>query len=160
MEFAVQESWEAIRGGCLAAFSLQVPGLEDEQVDIVFELAPGKYSHEVLAAQCKIVAEAVTLVSRSGLAREMGPSSGAACLIDETPTPLQRTGLVPHRLVAVRDRTIPKTTSGKIRRKATKEAMLEGTLHVIYDTLGGAGGVSRQHHQPGSIAWGTCPCTD
>jgi acyl-CoA synthetase (AMP-forming)/AMP-acid ligase II len=48
----------------------------------------------------------------------------------------QATGLVPYRMVAVRDRTIPKTTSGKIRRRATREALHEGNLHVLHDSLG------------------------
>lgn len=39
-------------------------------------------------------------------------------------------------MVAVKDRTIPKTTSGKIRRKATKEALQLGTLWVLHDSMG------------------------
>lgn len=43
-------------------------------------------------------------------------------------------GLPVGRVVAIKERTIPKTTSGKIRRKATREALLQGTLKIIHDT--------------------------
>ena len=43
-------------------------------------------------------------------------------------------------MVAVKDRTIPKTTSGKIRRKATKEALQLGTLWWVGWLVGWVGG--------------------
>lgn len=42
-----------------------------------------------------------------------------------------------HRLVLVRAGTVPKTSSGKIRRRATLRALLDGTLTVIGDWTAG-----------------------
>ncbi|KAJ8607221.1 hypothetical protein CTAYLR_009920, partial [Chrysophaeum taylorii] len=42
-------------------------------------------------------------------------------------------GVAPRRVVAVRERTIPKTTSGKIRRSAAREALAEKSLSVVAD---------------------------
>ncbi|KAJ8600627.1 hypothetical protein CTAYLR_006910 [Chrysophaeum taylorii] len=44
-------------------------------------------------------------------------------------------GLGPKRLVAIEERNILKTTSGKIRRRATRDALLAGSLKVVDDTL-------------------------
>ncbi|KAJ8600628.1 hypothetical protein CTAYLR_006911 [Chrysophaeum taylorii] len=44
-------------------------------------------------------------------------------------------GLAPKRLVAIEERSILKTTSGKIRRRATRDALLAGSLIVVKDTL-------------------------
>ena len=43
-------------------------------------------------------------------------------------------GLRPQRIVAIEEKTIPKTTSGKIRRRAVREALDAGELRVIYDS--------------------------
>ncbi|KAJ8600626.1 hypothetical protein CTAYLR_006909 [Chrysophaeum taylorii] len=44
-------------------------------------------------------------------------------------------GLAPKRLVAIEERSILKTTSGKVRRRATRDALLAGSLNVVKDTL-------------------------
>ena len=108
IEFPAQDAWEAIRGGCLAAFSMDVEGEEEEQLFIVFELAPGRYNAEVFRENLGRVTRVVKA----------------------------KTGLDVYRMIAVKDRTIPKTTSGKIRRRATKEALITGTLWVLHDTVG------------------------
>ena len=51
-------------------------------------------------------------------------------------------GISPSRIVAIKARSIPKTTSGKIQRHATKRALIEGSLKVFYDTASAA--VERQ----------------
>eukprot|EP00624_Nannochloropsis_granulata_P002364 evm.model.NODE_22006_length_11650_cov_26.012875.1 len=108
IEFPAQDAWGMIRGGCLAAFSMDVEGEEEEQLFIVFELAPGRYNAEVFRENLERVARMVKA----------------------------KVGLDVYRMIAVKDRTIPKTTSGKIRRRATKEAMIMGTLWVLHDSLG------------------------
>lgn len=108
IEFPAQDAWGAIRGGCLAAFSMDVEREEEEQLFIVFELAPGRYNTEVFRENMERVARMVKT----------------------------KVGLDVYRMIAVKDRTIPKTTSGKIRRRATKEAMIMGRLWVLHDSLG------------------------
>ena len=43
-------------------------------------------------------------------------------------------GLAPGRVVAVKEKTIPKTTSGKIQRRATRAALEAAALKLVYDT--------------------------
>jgi acyl-CoA synthetase (AMP-forming)/AMP-acid ligase II len=43
------------------------------------------------------------------------------------------TGLYPARAVAIIEKTIPKTTSGKIRRRHTRAALHDGTLQIVAD---------------------------
>ena len=47
-------------------------------------------------------------------------------------------GLRVYRIVAIQERTIPKTTSGKIKRRGTKAALHNSELKVIYDFDGTA----------------------
>jgi hypothetical protein len=42
VEFPAQEACPAIRGGCIAAFSSEIEGMDEEQLEVVFELAPAK----------------------------------------------------------------------------------------------------------------------
>ncbi|MFF1508647.1 amino acid adenylation domain-containing protein [Streptomyces sp. NPDC058326] len=44
-----------------------------------------------------------------------------------------------HRLVLVRAGTVPKTSSGKIRRRAARAALLDGTLALVGEWTDGAG---------------------
>lgn len=43
-------------------------------------------------------------------------------------------GVRPRRVVVVKERTIPKTTSGKIRRSATRDLLMAGELSCVADT--------------------------
>ena len=45
-------------------------------------------------------------------------------------------GLVPARVVAIRERSIHKTTSGKIQRKANRKALHDSKLDIIYEHHG------------------------
>ncbi|KAJ8601122.1 hypothetical protein CTAYLR_008816 [Chrysophaeum taylorii] len=56
-------------------------------------------------------------------------------------------GLAPKRLVAIEERSILKTTSGKIRRRATRDALLAGSLKVVDDTC-----LEKNRQQPPSRA--------
>ncbi len=42
-----------------------------------------------------------------------------------------------RRVVAVHEKTIPKTTSGKIQRRGTRQALREGKLQVVHDAIFG-----------------------
>ena len=42
-------------------------------------------------------------------------------------------GLIPTRVVAIKERSILKTTSGKIQRKATRKALHNGNLKVLHE---------------------------
>lgn len=44
-------------------------------------------------------------------------------------------GLPISRVVAIEERTIPKTTSGKIQRRATRAALHDGTLKIVHKSL-------------------------
>jgi acyl-CoA synthetase (AMP-forming)/AMP-acid ligase II/acyl carrier protein len=50
----------------------------------------------------------------------------------------QHIGLRPSRVVAIKERTIPKTTSGKIRRGATRNDLHNGKLVTLLDWNGGS----------------------
>lgn len=43
-------------------------------------------------------------------------------------------GLVPSRVVAIQQKSIPKTTSGKIKRRATRSNLQENNLPVVFET--------------------------
>ena len=47
---------------------------------------------------------------------------------------ISKTGLVPTRLVAIKDRTILKTISGKIQRRANCQALHDNTFDIKYET--------------------------
>jgi 3-oxoacyl-(acyl-carrier-protein) synthase len=51
-------------------------------------------------------------------------------------------GISPDVVVLIKPRTLPKTTSGKVRRSGVKKAFMEGTLQTLYqnDWAGGGGG--------------------
>jgi hypothetical protein len=42
-------------------------------------------------------------------------------------------GIPPHRLVAIKERSILKTTSGKIQRNATRSALHQGLLDIVFE---------------------------
>ncbi|KAJ8602142.1 hypothetical protein CTAYLR_001666, partial [Chrysophaeum taylorii] len=46
---------------------------------------------------------------------------------------LRDVGLRPRRVVAIKQATIPRTTSGKIRRQATRQALEDGALDIVHD---------------------------
>jgi len=46
---------------------------------------------------------------------------------------IEEIGLIPSRIVAVKERTIHKTTSGKIQRKKNRIALHENTLKVVHE---------------------------
>ncbi|KAM3575053.1 hypothetical protein VYU27_003073, partial [Nannochloropsis oceanica] len=110
IELVVEKASENVRPGCLAAFASSIPGIEDEQVEIVFEwreVKSGTSSKEFMREQMDKIFRAV--VSDCGVRM--------------------------HRIVAIQDRSIPKTTSGKIRRRATRDALQQGQLRVVSEVV-------------------------
>lgn len=101
LELSAETSHWSLRPGCTAAFSVDAGEEAGEQPVVVAETAP-----EALGESEKIV----------GLIR------GA---IGEAH------GLPVRDVVLVRPGTIPKTSSGKIQRRATRTAYLEGTLSPV-----------------------------
>ncbi|CAM9312666.1 unnamed protein product, partial [Chrysoparadoxa australica] len=103
IEFAVQDASPAVRPGCIAAFSSDETGGDGElEVElVVFEI---RASHE---------------------------PSVSAVMADIHAAVLRDSGLSLRRIAAVKERSIPKTTSGKIRRRATRSALHEDELKVV-----------------------------
>ena len=108
IEAAVQDSSSAVRPGCIAAFSSDDAGDDQGALEIVFEL---RDTHKKDAVD-------VTHAVRMHV--------------------FEKIGLMPTVVVAVKERTILKTTSGKIRRKANRDALHDGSLQVIYELDGGS----------------------
>ena len=46
---------------------------------------------------------------------------------------IQDTGLIPTRVVAIKEKSIPKTTSGKIRRRMSRTRLHDNLLNVIHE---------------------------
>ena len=125
IEYAVQEASQAVRPGCVAAFSSDVDGGGDPDLEVVFEIR-NTYAKATDAAEVvDIVYSAI----------------------------IQDVGLVPARVVAIKERSIPKTTSGKIQRNATRSALHNGSLKVLHEYKSGqrsTNSVVPYQHQKGA----------
>lgn len=122
LEFSAQEASSALRPGFVAAFSVPANQLPAE----VF--AQG--SHSGLKFDPEDASEQLVVVA------ERGPGAGKA-----DPEPIadavraaisQRHGVTVRDLLLVPAGSIPRTSSGKIARRACKTAYLEGTLRGGY----------------------------
>ncbi|KAH8098119.1 hypothetical protein JL720_1046 [Aureococcus anophagefferens] len=110
IEVAAQEAnRDVIRPGCVAAFAAEenAAGAE-EKVVCVFELRKSAPSD---AATLKALTDDV--------ARAVGVASG----------------LQPDRVLVIPERSIPKTTSGKVQRRQTPKVQ-DASLKVLFDTAG------------------------
>ncbi|MEU9479488.1 fatty acyl-AMP ligase [Streptomyces sp. NPDC048191] len=101
LELSAELSHPALRPGCTAAFSVDDGGAEGEQVVVVAEVAPEAAGE----------AEKITDLVRSAIG--------------------EAHGLSVRDVVLVRPGTIPKTSSGKIQRRASRAAYLDGTLALV-----------------------------
>jgi acyl-CoA synthetase (AMP-forming)/AMP-acid ligase II/7-keto-8-aminopelargonate synthetase-like enzyme/acyl carrier protein len=119
VEFTAEQSHGALRPGCCAAFSVDVG--EGERLVIVNELERSRAK----SANSDEVAAAV----RSAVA--------------------DRHELEVHTVVLVRTGSIPKTSSGKIQRRATRAAYLEGALPVVATDELPAGAVGQVAEEAG-----------
>ncbi|MFF2086502.1 long-chain-fatty-acid--AMP ligase FadD32 [Nocardia sp. NPDC058176] len=122
LEFSAQESSKALRPGFVAAFSVPANQLPPE----VF----GADSHSGLKFDADDASEQLVIVG------ERGPGAGKA-----DPGPIadavraavsQRHGVTARDILLVPAGSIPRTSSGKIARRACKAAYLEGTLRGGY----------------------------
>ncbi|NUS92136.1 MAG: AMP-binding protein, partial [Nocardia sp.] len=122
LEFSAQEASSALRPGFVAAFSVPANQLPSE----VF--AQG--SHSGLKFDADDASEQLVIVA------ERGPGAGKA-----DPLPIadavrasisQRHGVTVRDLLLVPAGSIPRTSSGKIARRACKVAYVEGTLRGGY----------------------------
>ncbi|CAN0057304.1 unnamed protein product [Ectocarpus sp. 6 AP-2014] len=103
IEFVAQDASSLVRPGCIAVFSETELG---GGVEIVMEV------RTVSKKKTKDVMEAMEAVRRS--------------VISES-------GLTPSRVVAIKEGTIPKTTSGKIQRRKTRTMLHGGGLDVVQE---------------------------
>jgi acyl carrier protein len=99
LEACVERAHPALRPGCGAAFSIQLPSGEALVV-----------AHEVRKESETDPREVIAAVRRALLREE---------------------GLRCHGVLLLRAGSIPKTSSGKIRRSACRDAFLDGTLEVV-----------------------------
>jgi hypothetical protein len=105
IENAVQAAHDSIKPGCVAAFSVKVE--DTEGYIVVCEIRTSYLHRHTKAAMWKDVVRAVS----KNLTAEGFPEMS--------------------QLVFIKERSIPKTTSGKIRRKETKSLWTSNTLQVI-----------------------------
>jgi polyketide synthase 12 len=103
LELSAELSHPALRPGCIAAFPVEVGehGVDGEQPVIVAEVAPESADQS----------GSIT----SGIRNAIGEAHGLSV----------------RDVILVRPGTIPKTSSGKIQRRASRDAYLGGSLAVI-----------------------------
>jgi alkylation response protein AidB-like acyl-CoA dehydrogenase len=101
IEWSVHEAHPALRPGNVAAFGVDVAG--EERLVLVHELRDGAWTDADLDAIPPTIAEALALRHE---------------------IPLQAVVLIPTG-------TLPKTSSGKVQRRATRAAFLAGTLGAL-----------------------------
>ena len=114
VEVAAQEAdRDRIRPGCVAAFSDSDGNDEDETITCVLEVRTKALQGEKLDEELGSLTD--TVRTKVGI----------------------ESGLMPKRIVVIAERTIPKTTSGKVQRRQTR-AMLHACelTSVLYDTAG------------------------
>ncbi len=105
IEIAVQDAHTDVRPGCIAAFAVEREGQDEEELVAVFEI------------------------------RAAGEKTAGACAYAVRVHVGQAVGVLPARVVAVKERTIPKTTSGKIQRRQTRASLdTPKTLSIVFDS--------------------------
>eukprot|EP00548_Thalassiothrix_antarctica_P016805 CAMPEP_0194185194 /NCGR_PEP_ID=MMETSP0154-20130528/41548_1 /TAXON_ID=1049557 /ORGANISM="Thalassiothrix antarctica, Strain L6-D1" /LENGTH=855 /DNA_ID=CAMNT_0038903361 /DNA_START=264 /DNA_END=2828 /DNA_ORIENTATION=- len=104
VEFAVVDASALVRPGCVAAFSSDDTGHGTGNLEIVFEIREKASKQEV-----ENVVNAVKIHVFHSIK------------------------LMPSRVVAIQERTILKTTSGKIQRRANRVALHEGNHSIKYE---------------------------
>ena len=125
IESTVQDAHPAIRPGCTAAFAVDEDG--EEQLVVVAEVDRRGPALPPRGEERRV----------EGLVPDLpGPASTPSTV--EVTTALIKAvaevhGLRVARAVLIKAGTIPKTTSGKIQRQATKRLLLGGQLDVVCD---------------------------
>jgi amino acid adenylation domain-containing protein len=121
IEQTVEASHPAVRSGCVAAFSIDVPidGQDEERLAVALEVQADVKPGEVVDIAAAI---------RRAIS--------------------ERHELSVHVVAMLRRGTIPKTSSGKIQRRACRAALLSGTLDVIGQVEAGAVGADEGVRDP------------
>jgi acyl-CoA synthetase (AMP-forming)/AMP-acid ligase II/cyclopropane fatty-acyl-phospholipid synthase-like methyltransferase len=101
IERTVERSHPAVRPGCSAAFSVPADGDSPEQLVVACEIDPRKQADPAAVIQAV-----------------------------RTAIPEQHE-IVPAAIALLASGTLPKTSSGKVQRSATKQAFLQGTLGTV-----------------------------
>ena len=102
IEWTVQRAHPLMRTDNGAAFSIDVDG--EERLCVVQEMERGRYSDDELAEVMTTLSESVS----------------------------EQHGIQLHAAALIRRASLPKTTSGKIKRRACRKAFLDGSLDTIY----------------------------
>ena len=112
LERTAEGDGAVLRPGCCAAFAVTAAGGGSERLAIVAELRGG-------ASQGTAARRAAVDTVRRVVARDHGVAVSAVVLLEE--------------------RSVPKTTSGKIKRHACRRGFLDGTLSEVYRWVDGDG---------------------
>ncbi len=102
IEWTVQQCHPMMRGDNGAAFSIDVDG--EERLCFVQEIERGHYSEEELTEVMRMVRDAIA----------------------------EQHGVALHGAVLIKRASLPKTTSGKIKRRACRQAFLDGSLESVF----------------------------
>ena len=106
IERTVERSHEALRAGCGAAFAIEI---EDEEQLVVVQEVERRYIR-------KLDAEPVIGAIRQSVTREHGIQAYAVVLLKTS--------------------SLPKTTSGKVKRRLCREHFIQGGLNVVAECVG------------------------
>ncbi len=121
IEWTVGLSHPFLRPGCGAAVALEANG-EDNRLVVIQEI--DRKGAAALANEGPQAADALSLAVRAAVVRQHG--------------------LRVHDLVLIHPGTLPKTSSGKVRRRASCEQYLNGTLPMVYPEIQSTAVVDRQ----------------
>ncbi|MGB3695959.1 MAG: long-chain-fatty-acid--AMP ligase FadD32 [Gordonia sp. (in: high G+C Gram-positive bacteria)] len=120
LEFSAQEASSALRPGFVAAFAVPANQLPRE----VFTAG-----HSGLAYDADDASEQLVIVAERGTGRKSDPQEVADTVRAAV---AGRHGVMVRDLLLVPAGSIPRTSSGKIARRATKAAYIDGTLRGGY----------------------------
>ncbi len=127
LERTVEKSYHAVRPGCVAAFSVDEGGEERLVVVVEIErrhLAPEKELPENVAKRTQQLEPGFDPEVRAPFVRE--------AFLDAVKRALSREHeLQVHEIVPIKAGAIPKTSSGKLQRRACRAAYLDGSLPRI-----------------------------
>uniref|UniRef100_A0A0G4HR60 Uncharacterized protein n=1 Tax=Chromera velia CCMP2878 TaxID=1169474 RepID=A0A0G4HR60_9ALVE len=127
LEQAVEEC-EGIRAGCCACFALECDGDEEERVGVAAELRD-----DVQTDGCNGWLQLFTRLS--GSAEDQKERRFNRVAREAASAVLRSSGVQVHKVWLLKARTLPKTSSGKIRRSLTRELLLGGKIDsVLYET--------------------------
>lgn len=125
IEHTVQQAHPSIRPGCCAAFSFEEDG--EERLAIVAEVERRPARSPTRAQERRLTDSAPWLPSAPAASSSEDVTSAVAKGVAEIH------GLRVHRIALIRAGTIPKTTSGKIQRRACRRALFGETLDFVTD---------------------------